>query len=348
MGVFMGKRNILAICMAICVGMMFCITNVKDVDAAGYSRDANGVFTIDGTNVTARLAYKILYIEGSGEIPDYTPATYTSRPWQYLDFDTISIAQGITQIGSYAFADLPKVKNVTIQSNTFIKDSTCFQGMKSDVIFRIRGSVQATKQCGTINYTSLDSICANAPGSIACTFILDSETMAQSFREKAYPYLRYVYSATDKSSKWENREDLTKDYKYSTLCKIAPNSGLDYLANMTAQKRPQGSLYLEAISGLLGEYTYVCSYNMALAKLGTIYYGTDGPKKYILQLSPKEQIPERMYRLIEIGPDGQILYLDDEDNSCETVTFSTSYPTSTYALVYKYNIEMLMKKQDSY
>lgn len=340
----MGKNRCLVSFVAICIGIILAFSNVKPVLATGYTRSDNGVFTIEGTSVTARLAYKILYIEGTGEIPDYSPETYATRPWQYLDFDTISIAQGITQIGSYAFADLPKVKEVTIQSSTFIKDSTCFQGMKSDVIFRVRGTATSTKQCGTINYTSLDSICANAPGGITCTFILDNEAEAQRFREKAYPYLKYVYSASDKSAKWENREDLTKDYKYASLCKIAPDSGLDYLANMTAQIRPQGSLYLEAISGLLGEYTYVCSYNMALARLGTIYYGTDGPKQYILSLSPKNQIPERMYRLIEFGPDGQVWYLDDEDTNCATVTFSTAYPTSTYALVYKYDINKLMMK----
>lgn len=342
----MGRRKMLTF-VGIFMGVILSLTSVKSVMATGYTQSGNGVFTINGTNVTARLAYKILYIEGNGEIPDYSPANYAERPWQYLDFDTISISQGITQIGSYAFADLPKVKDVTIQSTTIVKDSTCFQGMKSDVIFRIRGNATTPKQCGSISITSLDSICANAPNGIATTFILDSESEAQKFREKAYPYLRYVYSASDKDSKWENREDLTKDYKYMTLCKIAPNSGLDYLANMTAQKRPQGSQYLEAISSLIGDYTYVCSYNMALAKLGTIYYGTNEPKKYILNLSPKEQIPERMYRLIEIGPDGQIYYLDDEDNDCATVTFSTAYPTSTYALVYKYNIDMLLKSNCS-
>ena len=49
----------------------------------------------------------------------------------------------------------------------------------------------------------------------------------------------------------------------------------------------------------------------------------------------------RQYRLIEMGPDGQLYYLDDLDNNYATVTFETFYPTSTYALVYKYDYALL-------
>lgn len=300
--------------------------------------------TIEGTNVTVRLAYKTLYIEGNGAIPDYTPASYATRPWQYLDFDKISISSGITQIGSYAFADCSKVKEVTIPSTTFIKDSTSFAGLTIDTIFRIKGTATTNMLCGTIPYTSLDSIAANAPNGIQCTFILDSPAAAVSFQQKAYPYMKYVYSADDKKTPWEEREDTTDDINFRTLCRVSPDNNMGILTNMTAQIRPQGSTYNEVISSLLGDYTYLYSYNMALTNHNTILYGTDGMKKYVLYLSPKDQIAARMYRLIEIGPDGQIYYLDDLDTNHATVTFSTAYPTSTYALVYKYDIDMLLKE----
>ena len=55
----------------------------------------------------------------------------------------------------------------------------------------------------------------------------------------------------------------------------------------------------------------------------------------------------RQYCLIEIGPDGQIYYLEDLDNDYATVTFATYYPTSTYALVYKYDMAMLSAMMNS-
>ena len=135
--------------------------------------------------------------------------------------------------------------------------------------------------------------------------------------------------------------DMTKDTKFQAVCKISPDSGLHYLTNMTAQRRLQGSAFMEYISYFLEDYTYLCSYNMALSDQNGMIYGTNGVKKYVLYLEPKDQILARQYRLIEMGPDGQLFYLDDLDNNHATVTFETFYPTSTYALVYKYDLAML-------
>lgn len=327
------------LCLAVILSMLP-VTGVK-ADLGGWTTGSGGVMTITGTNITVREFYGNLYIEGTGAIPDYTPSTYTMRPWHYLDVHTVTIGAGITEIGSFAFADKTGIKKVNIPATTFIKDNTSFANVDSNVIFRVSGTIPMTKQFNTISYTSLDSIAANAPNAAQCMFIMDSFEAAQQFREKAYPYLKYVYSATDESGPWNSKKDTTRDIKFDAVCKISPDSGLHYLTNMTAQRRLQGSAFMEYISYFLEDYTYLCSYNMALSDQNGIIYGTNGAKKYILQLQPKDQIMARQYRLIEIGPDGQLFYLDDLDNNHATVTFETFYPTSTYALVYKYDLEML-------
>lgn len=327
----------------ICLALIFSMlpTTTVRADMGGWTKDSNGVMTITGTTITVREAYGTLYIEGIGAIPDYTPATYTMRPWHYLDFHTVSIGPGITEIGSYAFADKVKIKRVNIPATTFIKDNTSFANVSQDVIFRVSGSVPTTKQFQTITYTSLDSIAANAPNAAQCMFIMDNGTVAQQFREKAYPYMKYVYSAQDSSAPWERKEDTTKNVKFDPVCKISPENDMGILTNMTAHRRLQGSAFMEYISYFLGDYTYLCSYNMALTDQNGTIYGTNGTKKYVLYLPKKEQIVARQYRLIEMGPDGQLYYLDDLDNNYATVTFETFYPTSTYALVYKYDYALL-------
>ena len=327
----------------LCFTILFSILPVTSVkaDMGGWTKDANGVMTITGTSITVREFYGNLYIEGTGAIPDYSPSTYAMRPWQYLDVHTVSIGPGITEIGSYAFADMTKLKKVNIPATTFVKDNTSFSNVHADVIFRISGSTEETKQFQTISYTSLDSIAANAPNAAQCMFILDTYQLAQKFREKAYPYLKYVYSAQDSSAPWDSRVDTTKNTKFDAVCKISSENDLGVLTTMTAQRRLQGSAFMEYISYFLNDYTYLCSYNMALSNQNGTIYGTNGAKKYVLYLQPKDQIVARQYRLIEIGPDGQLFYLDDLDNNYATVTFETFYPTSTYALVYKYDLAML-------
>lgn len=327
----------------LCLTMLFSMIPVVPVkaDLGGWTTGEGGIMTITGTNITVREFYGNLYIEGTGSIPDYTPSTFTMRPWHYLDVHTITIGPGITEIGSFAFANKTSIKKVNVSATTFIKDNTSFMNVNSNVVFRVSGTIPAMEQFGTITYTSLDSIAANAPNAAQCMFIMDSYEEAQKFREKSYPYLKYVYSATDESGPWNSKKDMTKDIKFDAVCKISPNSGLHYLTNMTAHRRMQGKAFMEYISYFLEDYTYLCSYNMALSDKNGLIYGTNGAKRYVLYLQPKDRIPARQYRLIEMGPDGQLFYLDDLDQNHATVTFETFYPTSTYALVYKYDLAML-------
>lgn len=337
----MKKKNKLWGAILVCVILLFSVLPVDTVEAAagtGWTVGTNGVMMINGTTVTARLAGNVLYIEGMGEIPDYEPATYVLRPWHYLNFDSVVISSGITRIGKYAFADKTNLKTIHISSTTYLADQTCFYNIAHNPIFRINGVTPMIKTYGTVSYSSLQSIAVYAPGGLDCTFLMDNAYAAQEFRNLAYPNLKYVYDAGDSSAPWKTRIDITKEWKYSKVCKLESNIN----ANVYAQRRPQGEAFMELISYFIEDYTYLDSYNMILSNKNGALYSTQTKTRYVIYLPQKDQIFGRQYRLMQIAPTGQVLYLNDLDNSIETVTFETYYPTGTYALTYKYDMNLLM------
>lgn len=315
---------------AICI--MTPIQEVK-ADLGGWTTDARGIMTITGTTVTVRIDGNTAIIEGFGEIPDYEPVTYTKRPWHYYDIRRVVIGQGISRVGSYAFADKSNLRNIEICSTTFIADGTSFANIASNPIVRLKGQNSTIKMFGNIPYQSLESIISNAPSGRECAYIVDNGAVGK-VREMTYPYLPYVYSAGDTSAPWEKRLDTTKNITFTKLGTVLqgdPGTRLD------VQKKPQGELYMNVISNFIQDYTYACSYNITLVNAkGQALYGTNGNRLYSIKLDTKDQIWSRKYTLIEIGPDAQIMYLPDLDNDFSTVTFETYYPTSVYALVYKY------------
>lgn len=337
----MKKRRTLLICL-ICIFTMLMSMTVS-ANTQAWTTFENGVMVINNTMVTVRVAGDTLYIEGTGEIPDYTLDTLSLRPWNGLNFKKVYIAAGITEIGSYAFYGKSNINYVTMPLTTFIQDGTAFSGVASDVIFRVTGTTSAYKQFNTILYSSMDSISANIPVSYysgeKCSVIMDSDAMAQQMRVTAYPYLKYVYSATDKDASWTSRKDMTGGAPFHSLATIDAGSRTSIFDTMTAQIKPQGMQYMETISYFLDGYTYLRAYNMTLttgSKHEFTKYTTKY-EKYVLKLSEVDQIPYREYRLIQIMPTGHVLYLEDLDTSKETVTFSTFHPSATYALVYKDN-----------
>ncbi len=335
------RKKTLAICLVCIFTMLMSMT--VNANPLGWTTFDNGVMVINGTTVTVRVAYDTLYIEGSGEIPDYTLDTLLSRPWNGLNFKKVYIASGITEIGSYAFYGMSNIDYVTMPSTTFIQDGTAFLGVSPNVIFRVTGTGCAYKQFNTILYSSIDNISTNTPVSYysgeKCSIIMDNDIMAQQMRVTAYPYLKYVYSATDTEASWNSKKDMTGGAPFQSLAVIDAESKNTIFDTFTAQIKPQGMQYMEAISYFLDGYTYLRAYSMTLttgSKYEFVKYTTEY-EKYVLKLSPVDQVPYREYRLIQIMPTGHILYLEDLDNSKETVTFSTFYPSATYALVYKDN-----------
>ena len=79
-----------------------------DMGACGAAPYSSEVFWLYDENT------KTLAIKGSGEMKNYA-STYAA-PWAFCDVETVTVDNGITHIGDYAFASLKKIKqeNVTL------------------------------------------------------------------------------------------------------------------------------------------------------------------------------------------------------------------------------------------
>ena len=79
-----------------------------DMGACGVAPYSSEVFWLYDENT------KTLTINGSGKMADYA-STYAA-PWAFCDVETVTVDNGITHIGDYAFASLKKIKqeNVTL------------------------------------------------------------------------------------------------------------------------------------------------------------------------------------------------------------------------------------------
>lgn len=109
---------------------------------------------------------KTLYLEGSGEIPDYDPDEGIDPPWFGEDFAKLEIYNGITGIGAKAFCasseletfDLPK-DSLTFIGREAFRD--CSRLGTSKVLFLGNGSAYlsvsdgAFENCGSLQYLYL-------------------------------------------------------------------------------------------------------------------------------------------------------------------------------------------------
>lgn len=122
------------------IGCGFAYTVHVKKDSAAYNKLATGNYTIQPhTDMGACGAApyssevfwlydentKTLTIKGSGEMKNYA-STYAA-PWAIYDVETVTVDDGITHIGDYAFASLKKIKqenvtlgeSVTVGTNAF-------------------------------------------------------------------------------------------------------------------------------------------------------------------------------------------------------------------------------------
>ena len=92
-----------------------------DMGACGVAPYSSEVFWLYDENT------KTLTIKGSGAMKDYA-STYAA-PWAFYDVDTVTVDDGITHIGAYAFASLKKItkNNVTLDSSVTVADTAFAQ-----------------------------------------------------------------------------------------------------------------------------------------------------------------------------------------------------------------------------
>lgn len=289
-------------------------------------------------NVTPTVTYRIvsgtLYIEGTGEIPDYIGADYFSRPWNVLSYEYINIAPTITRVGQYAFANSTALKQVDMWSTTYLANNTCFSYAGGNVIMRIHGNTPAYKQLGNITYSSWDSILVGAPLGIHSLFVLDNDTAASQFRTLRYPYLLSTYSVTTDGSPWLSRENYFKDIEFDPICRLAAP---DKSISLSFAREPMSEAFMTNMGNFtqLYNFHYLASYNSYYFEKGKYLPSTiSQTRTFILKLDKWMQVPGVPLKLIQITPDGTLYIYDDLDKDQATITFASVNPSGYYVLVY--------------
>ena len=77
----------------------------------------------------------------------------------------------------------------------------------------------------------------------------------------------------------------------------------------------------------------MASYNMSMSNRQGVVRHTASPMQYTMAVPAAYQYPGRRFTLIQLG-NGVINMLADEDADDATVTFTTDYISTAYALVY--------------
>lgn len=284
-----------------------------------------------GTDLTAKLQGETLYIQGTGAIPDYDRDHLGNRPWHNKTIRSLVISDGVTSIGAEAFSNLKYLYRVTMPASTFIESSSAFAGIAKDAIFDITGTTIVSRDIGSIPYTSLDSIAA----------FMQHYNGVYRYRLANYYMIGWVQDTV--SPKIENLSPQDALTTYSNPNYPNPNypSSLDFVSakpdsTMQAhiQCRRQGINALEIFSIVIGDATYATSYNMSVSSSKGMVTKTTTPLTYVMKIPAAFQYPGRQFSLIQLGK-GVVNILEDEDQNDTTMTFTTDYPSASYALIYR-------------
>lgn len=283
-----------------------------------------------GTELVAKLQGETLYIQGYGEIPGYDRDHLGNRPWHNRTIRSLVIADGITSIGAEAFSNMKYLYRVSMPASAFIEDPSAFAGLAQDAVFDITGTNIVSRNIGNVPYTSLDSIAA----------FMQRYNGTYRYRLANYYMIGWVQDTI--SPKIDNLSPQDALTAYSNPNYPNPNypSSLDFVSSkpdstMQAhiQCRRQGINALEIFSIVLGDAIYASSYNMSVSSSKGMVTKTNTPLTYVMTIPAAFQYPGRQFSLIQLGK-GVVNILEDEDQNDATMTFTTDYPSASYALIY--------------
>ena len=326
------RKIISVICsLALMISLVLPVTVQAASQSPTWTQNGNTWTYVDdqGTNLTAKILDRTLYIEGTGAVPAYDRACLGNRPWNNSAIDSIVIYNGITSIGAEAFSNLNGVRSVTMPVSAFVEDTTAFGGLAQDCFFYIQGMNISNRNIGTIPYTSLDAFVALMKAYTSYGFQLNNYYMIGLAQNSAGGTLQNVVprDATGK--------DTNKDYPlidYSSKLTVANSFGQE-IGSLTINSRQQGIAALEAFSIVIGDNQYVAAYNMSMSNAKGVVKKTQVPVQYTMTVPAAYQYPGRQFTLIQLG-NGVINMLTDEDTNDATVTFTTDSLSTSYALVY--------------
>lgn len=288
----------------------------------------------DGTDITVKLIDHVLHVQGNGAVPSYAPESLGARPWNTANSTIyeILIYNGITSIGSRAFSDMNYLEKVTMPATVFLADGTVFAGAKTECRFNFLGTNMATELIGgKIPYTSLDSIVHFALANNGWySFVFSNHYMKRMVDLKSGNKLVNVIAMDD--------YDTTTNASYpyiDTTTKVKKVAGdLHYLTAISTQNNIQGRNALEIFALVMGDNQYAAAYNVSLNLNDKVVKKTDTPVTYSMEIPNAYKFPNRQFSLIQLGA-GTVNILPDEDLDENTITFTTDYPSTVYALVYQ-------------
>lgn len=213
------KALIIASVAAMTFGTTLCVqASIKDPD---YTQSSS-TWTVSG-NVTARIDKGILYIEGTGAMPDYTNDTLSQRPYHTSIIGAVNVGPGITKIGERAFAEFPYLRHINVYSTTYIKNQNAFHKIDSKPQVRINGSADAVYTENGVSYSSLNSwiyLTHQQPYNIQ--FVVDNDTLKSQYKRDSKNFVNvqsantYAIDAATQVA-WDDfeRERENKNYKYT-------------------------------------------------------------------------------------------------------------------------------------
>jgi hypothetical protein len=214
--------------------------------------------------------------------------------------------------------------------SVFIEDPTAFGGESDECIFSISGMDIVSDNIGSVPYTSLDSIVNTM---VACQydyrFRLDNYYMIAMANKIAGGQI-YNLAPIDATTKASN-----PDYPYidCTATAVVTNAYGNDISGVDVKNRQQGKAALEVFSIVIGDMNYVTAYNISAYNIKGSVKKTSTPVQYTMTIPAAYQYPGRQFSLIQLG-EGVVNILADEDDNDTTITFTTDYGTTSYALCY--------------
>lgn len=338
------KITTLALAAVMCLLAAFPMqVQAKKIDRDEWSK-SSAVWEV-GDGVTAYVKEGVLYFEGTGAIPDYTNDTLYTRPWHGVLIEAVNVGDGITEIGSKAFAEFKKLRYITVHSTTFIKNGNAFDKIDSAPIVRIMGSEETTKMVGDkIPYTSLDSwarVAQSGTGNIL--YIVDNGAMKMKLRQKTLPNVPFVFSADNEDATHrymmaDKEEEQVQTQAFTSPLRFAPGYEMTGQA-VTSKRIIQGEEYLALVAYYLNYvypgYQYGYSYSNMVTTGDKSFDAYDTAKNYVFTIPSELRAPGRTFKVVLVLPDGQPSVLDDLDSSDDTITFTTTAGKFNYSIIYQ-------------
>lgn len=288
--------------------------------------------------VTAYVEDEILHIEGNGAVPDYAADDLHARPWHGQRITSVWVDDGITEIGSNAFAKLG-VATVRIPSTVFVKDESCFANIAQKSEIRISGKAVETKMIGTIPYTSAMSIISWVQNHQDYIVRTDFDKEAkQLFMTQNYPYLLNVGYSVDPRRYFENKNHWDPDFGNPTAPIARWITGAYEGYSLKCERYVPGRNTVTHFSNYVEDNTYVCAYRMwGINPTAKKIFEMPGTCTYQLELPTEALADGRAFKLIAVvdNTTAETVVFEDMNAGDTVFTFQSDRIPSQCVLVYK-------------